>query len=171
MAQSMSGTVIRDAVSADAAAIIAFLGDLAAERLDVVPPRPLPAIADEEQAVAAADAAEHAALLIAVDGAAVVGCLDVWAGTRPHDRHAAHFGMSVAAPWRRRGIGTALLTTAIRRVRSWPGCCRLELDVVPWNTGAIRLYERAGFVHEGRKAKAVNFRGVPEDLLMMALVW
>ena len=40
-----------------------------------------------------------------------------------------------------------------------------------WNTGAIALYEALGFQMEGRKRKAVNLRGRPEDEFLMALVW
>ena len=57
------------------------------------------------------------------------------------------------------------------RAKSWPGFCRIELDVVPWNTTAIRLYEAHGFTVEGTKRRAVNFRGRPDDLVLMALVW
>jgi hypothetical protein len=40
--------------------------------------------------------------------------------------------------------------------KGWPGFCRIELDVVPWNTPGIRLYEPFGFAHEGRKRKATR---------------
>jgi len=34
------------------------------------------------------------------------------------------------------------------------GLCRVELEVPSSNSGAISLYERSGFVHEGRKRTA-----------------
>ena len=40
-----------------------------------------------------------------------------------------------------------------------------------WNTAGIRLYEGLGFVIEARKTKAINLRGRPEDMLLMALTW
>ena len=150
--ESAAALVIGEAVTTDAA-IVAYVGDLTAERLDVVSRRPAPAVADEEAFIAGARAAECAVILSA-------------AGILPHDRHAGHFGMSVAAPWPR---GSAqLLPAAIRHVRSWDGFCRLW-DLRWYRGTRLRSGSTAGFVHEGRRAKAVNFRGVPEDLLMM--VW
>ena len=37
----------------------------------------------------------------------------------------------------------------------WAGTRRLEIDVFANNAGAIRLYEREGFAHEGRRRGAV----------------
>ena len=86
-------------------------------------------------------------------------------------RHSGAFGMSVDQAYRGQGIGRRLLEHGIAEARSWPGFCRLELGVTPWNVRAIALYESLGFVLEARKAKAINLRGQPEDDLLMALVW
>ena len=59
----------------------------------------------------------------------------------------------------------------VLQARGWPDFCRLELECVPWNAPAIRLYESLGFEHEGRRVKGVNLRGTPEDMLLMALTW
>jgi RimJ/RimL family protein N-acetyltransferase len=64
-----------------------------------------------------------------------------------------------------------LLRAAIDEARGWPGFCRIELEVAPWNAPAVALYERLGFLHEGRKIKALDLRGRPEDMLIMALTW
>lgn len=40
-----------------------------------------------------------------------------------------------------------------------------------WNAPAIALYESLGFKLEARMAKAINLRGTPEDMLLMALTW
>jgi ribosomal protein S18 acetylase RimI-like enzyme len=67
------------------------------------------------------------------------------------DRHlkAAHrmhlWGMYVAAEFRGRGIGMALLTAAIEHARSVPGIASLHLGVSDNALEARRLYERAGF--------------------------
>ena len=79
--------------------------------------------------------------------------------------------MSVAKAWRGRGVGRKLLAAAIDRARDWPGFCRIELECVAWNTAGVRLYESLGFVLEARKTKAINLRGRPEDMLLMALTW
>jgi RimJ/RimL family protein N-acetyltransferase len=79
--------------------------------------------------------------------------------------------MSVARRWRGRGVGRKLLAAAIDETRQWPGFCRIELECVAWNQPGVRLYESLGFVLEARKTKAVNLRGRPEDMLLMALTW
>lgn len=47
---------------------------------------------------------------------------------------------------------------------------RIELEVFASNVAAIALYERLGFVHEGRKRSARILDGRIEDMLCMALV-
>jgi putative acetyltransferase len=110
-------------------------------------------------------------ILLALHGEKVVGMLDLSAGERSDNRHAGRFGMSVARRWRGRGIGRKLLAAAIEVAREWPGFCRIELECVAWNAAGIRLYQGLGFVIEARKTKAVNLRGQPEDMLLMALTW
>lgn len=59
--------------------------------------------------------------------------------------------LSIAvAPWARgRGIGSELLARAVARFRS-AGVTRVRLEVRPWNTPAVRMYERCGFREIGR---------------------
>ena len=61
-------------------------------------------------------------------------------------------GMAVARPWRRRGVGSALLTAAIERARG-EGLHKLSLEVFPHNEAAIALYRKFGFLEEGRRVK------------------
>ena len=97
--------------------------------------------------------------------------LDLWAGEKPINRHAGRLGTSVLAPYRRKGIGWRLLDGAIHEAKNWPGFCRIELEMVPWNEPAIRLYESVGFTTEGSKRKAAILAGKTVDLVQMALVW
>jgi len=54
------------------------------------------------------------------------------------------FSLAVRRPWRRRGLGLALLRHAFRELHN-RGMTRAGLDVDAENlTGAVRLYERAG---------------------------
>lgn len=162
--------VIRDATESDAAALVDFMTALSLEQLDTVSRRAPPTLAEECDFISAA-ATAGGAVLVAVENAAIVGLLDLWPGQKPHDQHVCHFGMSVAREHRGQGIGRQLAVAAIERCRASPTTCRLELEVVPWNTPAIALYGKLGFVTEAIKRKAINLRGQPEDLLLMALTW
>jgi RimJ/RimL family protein N-acetyltransferase len=65
-----------------------------------------------------------------------------------------------------------LVEAMIERARhDRPDLARIELEVVPWNVRAIKLYETCGFRLEATKENVVLYRGKPEPLLLMALVW
>lgn len=168
-----SATVmIREAAVDDAESMVAYLTDLYADlTLDTVPRRAPPTREEERQVIRRAREVGRAFFLLASSGNEVVGMLDLWAWEQPEGRHCGRLGMSVAAEWRGRGVGRRLIEGAIERARAWPDFCRIELEVAAWNAAGIALYERAGFRYEGRRVKAMNLRGTPEDILMMALVW
>jgi RimJ/RimL family protein N-acetyltransferase len=60
----------------------------------------------------------------------------------------ADLGMLVAAGWRGRGVGSALLGTGIEWARQ-AGAHKVALQVWPHNQAAINLYEKFGFQREG----------------------
>jgi RimJ/RimL family protein N-acetyltransferase len=163
--------VVRHARIDDARGMVDYMTALIAERLDTVSLRTPPTVEDEREWVTHANLSERMFILVAVRGERIIGMLDLSAGERPDSRHAGRFGMSVAKAWRARGVGRQLLAAAIEETRGWPGFCRIELECVAWNAAGIRLYESLGFVLEARKTKAVNLRGRPEDMLLMALTW
>jgi RimJ/RimL family protein N-acetyltransferase len=162
---------VRRAREADAEALTTYMAGLMAERLDTISRRESSSVSEQQDWILQAATAERGLILLAMAGDAVVGVLDLWAGERPEYRHAGRLGMSVARKWRGRGVGRKLLTRAIEEARAWPGFARLELECVVWNTPAIALYESLGFVIEATMAKAINLRGTPEDMLLMALTW
>jgi RimJ/RimL family protein N-acetyltransferase len=106
--------------------------------------------------------------IVAVEGARVVGHLNVSREESPATRHVASLGMSVAADRRGAGIGTALLEACI----GWAndvGVEKLALSVYPHNDRAIGLYRKFGFVEEGRltghSKKSIGYR----DEIVMGL--
>ena len=114
-------------------------------------------VADERRYLRAIRRYPNAAVFVAEDEGEIVGRLSVARDQHPASRHVADLGLMVAASHRRRGIGTALLEAAVRWGKD-VGVRKLELHVFPWNTGAIALYERFGFVQEGYR-KAHYLRG------------
>ena len=58
--------------------------------------------------------------------------------------------VAVRRPWRRRGVGAALIVAGLRALRN-AGMTAAHLHADADNiTGAVRLYERLGFVEEWR---------------------
>jgi RimJ/RimL family protein N-acetyltransferase len=163
--------LIRPAQTGDAEAMVAYMVELTAEGLDTISTRMPPSLEDEREWILSSRLSDRTLILLATHEDTIVGMLDLSAGERPDDRHGGRFGMSVARRWRRRGVGRRLLTAAIDETKGWPGFCRIELECAPWNAPAIALYESLSFILEGKRRKALNLRGRPEDMLLMALVW
>lgn len=106
--------------------------------------------------------------LVAVDGARVVGWCDIEASSQEGFRHVGRLGMGVLKAYRRRGIGKQLLLDALRAAGK-RGLEKVELDVYASNDAAIKLYEKIGFHHEGRKRKARQIDGRYDDVIVMGL--
>jgi ribosomal-protein-alanine N-acetyltransferase len=64
-------------------------------------------------------------------------------------------GMMVAADWRGRGVGTALVAAAIEWAHA-RGLHKLTLSVFPHNDAAIALYRKFGFLEEERRTKHIR---------------
>ena len=100
----------------------------------------------------------------AVFGAFIDGSLTGTAGIRRNpggkERHKASiWGMYVTAGGRGKGVGAALMRTAIRQARSWAGVEQVHLAVSEVAEGARRLYERNGFQEWGREPRALCWEG------------
>ena len=99
----------------------------------------------------------------------VVGWCDILPIDRPTMAHGGVLGVGVLQDHRGKGIGTALIRTAIDMAKA-AGLTRIELTVREQNARAIALYDRLGFIREGLKHRAVRVDGRYEDLICMAFV-
>jgi RimJ/RimL family protein N-acetyltransferase len=86
--------------------------------------------------------------IVAVSDDRIIGSLHVEASRFGF----GEIGMAVARDWRGRGVGSALLTAAVDWARE-RGLHKLSLGVFPHNAAAIALYQKFGFVEEGRRLK------------------
>jgi len=111
---------------------------------------------------------QDAAVFVAESPEGIVGRLSIARDAHPASRHVADLGLMVAAPYRRRGIGTALLGAAVQWARE-VGVRKLELHVFPYNQAAISLYERFGFRQEGYRREHYRRENGYVDAILMAL--
>lgn len=113
--------------------------------------------------------ANGSVLLVALLDGSIVGWCDVLPTHGQACAHVGSLGMGVIASARGRGIGTRLSKAAIDA--AWAaGVTRIELIVRADNANAIALYERHGFVVEGRQRQAFRVDGAYLDGISMALL-
>ncbi len=112
--------------------------------------------------------AEAAALLlVALDGARVVGACGL--SPRPFRRtsHVLDLGMFLLPEWRGSGLAAALLETALAWARD-VGCRKVTLGVLASNGRALAFYRKMGFGEEGRRRAQYRLGEGYEDEVMMA---
>ncbi len=106
-------------------------------------------------------------LVIDVDGTAVGGAslfdFDFLA------RH-AEAGINLVSTARGRGIGTAAIIQLVEFGFLRHNLRRIHLQAISSNVAAIRAYEKAGFVIEGRQRQHAWVRGAYEDIVRMGIL-
>ncbi len=105
--------------------------------------------------------------LVAVAGDAVVGLAGLNVGTG-RLRHSGYVFLFVAREHQGQGIGTRLLEALLDLADNWLLLRRVELTVMVGNDRAKQLYERLGFVVEGRRKMSVIAEGELKDEWLMA---
>ena len=148
---------IREAVSGDAEQLIRYVQRLSEEPGITIPLAPGEfqiTIEEEERILDDFATADNSIYLVAERDEQIVGILNCNGGKRQANRHNASFGMSVAREVRNRGVGTALLQYLLAWAKDSPVLSRLELEVYAHNDPAIHLYQKFGFVQEGRRCRA-----------------
>ena len=122
---------------------------------------------DERRYLRAIRRYPNAAVFVAEEDGVIVGRLSIARDQHPASRHVADLGLMVAMSHRRRGVGTALLQASVDWGRK-TGVRKLELHVFPWNTAAIALYEKFGFVREGYRKEHYRRGDEYVDAILMA---
>jgi RimJ/RimL family protein N-acetyltransferase len=159
--------VIREAQPRDAPALVALAEEVAAEPGGwLLSDGGWRTVGDERRYLRALRRYQDAAVFVAETRDGVVGRLSLGRDPHPASRHVADLGLMVAASFRRRGVGRALLDQSV----AWAhgvGIRKLELHVFPHNEAAIALYEGFGFRREGyRKAHYRRGREFLDAILM-----
>ena len=117
------------------------------------------------------DVASGDYLLVAEIDGRVVGNLGLHAaGKSPRRRHVGTIGISVHDDYHHRGVGSALLRSALDIADNWIGYTRIELTVYSDNEAAVALYSKAGFTIEGTARRFALRDGAYVDAHMMARI-
>jgi len=118
------------------------------------------------------DVAEGTYPLAAVIDGQVIGQLTLHTtqSSSPRRRHAGAFGMAVRDDFHGRGVGTALMVALIELADNWLNLHRLELEVFVDNEPAIHLYQKFGFVIEGRLVDFAFRDGEYADVFVMGRI-
>ena len=124
-------------------------------------------VSDERRYVRAIRRSKAAAVLVAEAPEGIVGRLSLSRDPHPASRHVADLGLMVAADWRRRGVGRALMLGAEEWARG-AGVRKLELHVLPYNEAAIALYESLGYEREGVRRNHYRRGADLVDAVLMA---
>ncbi|MCW2528299.1 MAG: family N-acetyltransferase [Pseudonocardiales bacterium] len=124
---------------------------------------------DARLARAADDDGPEDALSFVIDvGGATVGVVSLF----DFDSLARHaeVGINLLPEVRGRGIGTAAIAQLVEFGFARHNLRRIHLQAIASNMGAIRAYEKAGFVVEGRRREHAWVRGAYEDIVLMAIL-
>lgn len=90
--------------------------------------------------------------------------------SRVKTAHIATLGTGVLPDWQGIGLGKWMLDRAINDIKAHPKILKLELGVIKGNDIAQRMYERAGFLAEGRKLKSIKQpNGTFDDEILMGM--
>lgn len=167
-----STVTIRSALAEDAAAVIDAAKRIFAQSDTVLTQADEFTMTVEDEAAFLAKRAESATGLFVIAEASGTGIIAI-AGLDPAARrramHNVTLGIMVDRAWHRRGVGDAVMNTLMAWARANAAVRRVQLEVVASNAHAVRLYERHGFVTEGRRRGVFQRQPeVFEDDLIMA---
>jgi putative acetyltransferase len=108
----------------------------------------MPFVGKDRERRMAENSPEGTTALVAEIDQEIVAAAEL-AQLRGRRSHIGKIGISVHDSFHRQGVGTALMAALVDLADNWLNLTRLELEVFVDNPGAIRLYQKFGFVIEG----------------------
>jgi RimJ/RimL family protein N-acetyltransferase len=163
--------ILRRAEPRDAEQMLAYLNQVAGESVNLTfGPGEFGLSVQEERAFLLQMGESPTSLyLIAEIAGEIAGALTFSTGKRPRLQHAGEFGMSILRSYWNLGVGSRMLAYLIEWARHTDAIRKINLRVRVDNLPAIHLYEKYGFVQEGRVTREFYLRGQFVDVYMMGL--
>lgn len=106
---------------------------------------------------------------VAVVDGHFVGHLNLKCGGIEASKHRMRLGMGIIAPYRSKGIGKALVKTAIEWAKTQQDVFWIDLSVFSKNTAAQKLYRSFGFQEQWLIQDALRVEGESIDDIQMTL--
>jgi RimJ/RimL family protein N-acetyltransferase len=162
---------LRRAEPRDAEKVLAYLNQVAGESENITfGPGEFELSVEEERAFLRQTTESPTSLYVIAEIAGeIAGTLSFNAGKRPRLQHAGEFGMTVLRRYWNLGIGSRMLAYLIDWARETGTIRKINLRVRVDNLPAIHLYEKYGFVQEGRLTREFYLHGQFVDVYIMGL--
>jgi RimJ/RimL family protein N-acetyltransferase len=110
-------------------------------------------------------------VLVAEKEGKIVGMLNATKGSRKRVQHICQFGISIQESYCNNGLGSKMIEKLLVWARQDEHIEKVCLEVFAHNERAIHVYEKLGFITEGRKEKHVKFEdGTYSDELIMGQI-
>ena len=162
---------LRRAEPKDAEQLLAYIEQVAGESENVTfgPGEFDISLEDERAFLQQTTTSPTSLYLIAEIAGEIVGTLTFSAGKRPRLQHSGEFGMSVLRKYWNLGLGSHMLAYLLDWARQTRTIRKINLLVRVDNLPAIHLYEKYGFVQEGRITREFYLHGQFIDAFLMGL--
>ncbi len=163
--------ILRPAEPGDAERVLAYVEQVASESENLAfGPGEFGISLEQERVFLQQFAEEPTSLyLLAEIAGEIVGTLAFSTEKRPRLQHGGEFGMSVLQKCWNLGIGSRMLTTFIAWARQTRVIRKINLRVLVDNLPAIHLYEKYGFLQEGRRTREFYLHERFIDVFLMGL--
>lgn len=152
---------IRSAVPKDAERVLTFLRQVSRESghffLSNTEEFDRLSLEDEEKWIESHMTNSYFLALIAErEDGVVVSLTNCMNGPRQRNSHIATLGISILREYHRQGLGQKKMEIIANWARQTNKIEKLELQVDPANTAAVRLYEKLGYQHEAHFKKQIK---------------
>lgn len=82
----------------------------------------------------------------------------------------ASMGINIATPYQGQGYGTEAVLWGLEFAFKHANLHRVKIGALGWNEGALRLYQKLGFVVEGTDREAYWYDGGYRDCVWMGML-